>query len=77
MYKAIFKKVCLKMFPLLGNLILKLCLGLLWWSSDYKSALQCREHQFYPQSKKIPHGKGQLSLCIATTEACVPRAPAP
>ena len=37
--------------------------GLLWWSSVYKSACQCRGHRFNPWSRKISPTSGQLRPC--------------
>ena len=37
-----------------------------WWLSGKESTCQCKRHGFDPWSKKIPHAKGQLSLCVTT-----------
>ena len=62
-------------------------LGLPWWRSGWESACQCRGHGFEPWSGKIPHAAEQLgpwattteparwSLCSATGEAAIVRAP--
>ena len=49
--------------------------GLPWWSNGRESACQCRVQGFDPQSRKIPHPPGQLSLCVTTTEAHAPQSP--
>ena len=36
--------------------------GLPWWSSDWESSCQFREHGFHPWSGKIPRAAEQLSL---------------
>ena len=38
-----------------------------------ESTCQCREQGFDPWARKIPHAVKQLSPCVVTTEACVPR----
>ena len=45
-----------------------------WWHSGWKSASQCRGHEFNPWSRKISHAVEHLSLCAKTTEVCKPRA---
>ena len=57
-------------------------LGLPWWYNGRESTCQCREHGFEPRSGKIPYTTkpmhhNYLSLGVATTEACEPRACAP
>ena len=49
-------------------------LGLPSWSSGKESTCQCGERTFDPYSGKIPHTEEQLSSCITTAEAHVPRA---
>ena len=44
-------------------------LGLPWWLSGKESSCQRRRHGFDPWSGKIPHARGQLSLCAPTNEA--------
>ena len=48
--------------------------GLPWWSSGSGSTCQWRGRGFNYWSGKIPHTTEQLSLCITTAEAHVPRA---
>lgn len=38
-----------------------LCPSLPWWSTGYKSTLQCQGHRFNPLSPKIPHATKQVS----------------
>ena len=49
-------------------------MGLPWRSSVWKSACQCRGHEFDPWSRKTPHAAEQLSLCTTTTDPTHPRA---
>ena len=44
--------------------------GFPWWFSAWESALQCREHQFNPWSRKIPHGIGQLIYGLQLLSLC-------
>ena len=44
-----------------------------WWSRGWESACQCRGHGFHLWARKIPHATEQLSLCVTSTEACMPR----
>ena len=48
--------------PYKNSMPMKKYLGLLWWSSGWESAHQCRVHGFDPRSGKIPYAEGQISL---------------
>jgi len=43
-------------------------MGLPWWLSGKESDCQCRRHGFDLWSRKIPHAKKQLRVCVTTIE---------